>query len=200
MRTKFALITISLTLAAISATADAIPYPNTGTQNPATYTFTAASSGDIVAYFDGSGASYTETLGLEVNGVPTGITGLNNHTTAIGASLDLGHANAGDTLTFFINVLTTGNVWYSNQSLNADGANHVYSTAFSGNAAIPAGTYVGFEDLAVSVADFNYTDEQFVFSNTVTTVGSAPEPATLGLTLLTILCLGGLATRRAPRY
>jgi hypothetical protein len=174
-----------------------IPYPNPGTQNPVTYTFTASSSGDIIAYFDGSGASYTETLGLDVNGVSTGITGLNNHATALGTALDLGHANAGDSLTFFINVLTTGDVWYSNPSLNADGANHIYSTSFSGTPAIPAGTYVGFEDLAKSGSDFNYADEQFVFSNTTTSVGSAPEPSALGLTFLSLAGLGRLITSRA---
>jgi hypothetical protein len=187
---------LSLAFAAVSVTAATIPYPNPGTENPVTYTFTAASSGDIIAYFDGSGASYTETLGLDVNGVPTGITGLNNHSTAIGVALDLGHANAGDTLTFFIDVATTGSVWYSNPSMNADGANHVYSTSFPGTSTIPAGTYVGFEDLAKSVSDFNYADEQFVFSNTMTSIGSAPEPSTLALTLLTLLGLGGLAARR----
>jgi hypothetical protein len=80
--------------------------------------------------------------------------------------------------------------------MNADGANHVYSTSFPGTSTIPAGTYVGFEDLAKSVSDFNYADEQFVFSNTMTSIGSAPEPSTLALTLLTLLGLGGLAARR----
>lgn len=195
MRARFALAVLTL-CAAVSMNADVIPYPTAGTQNPATYTFTAASTGDVIAYFYGSGAAYTETLGLEVNGVETGITGLNNHATAIGTSLDLGHANAGDTLTFFIDVATTGSVWYSNPSLNSDGANHVYSTTFSGNGTIPAGTYVGFEDLAASVSDFNYADEQFVFTNTLTNAGAAPEPGTIGLMLLATAGLGGFAVRR----
>jgi hypothetical protein len=169
-------------LATVSLKAGTIPYPTPGTQNPTTYTFVAASTGPIVAYFYGTGAAYTETLGMDINGVPTGITGLNNHSTSVGTSLDLGTATAGDTLTFFIDVFNTGNVWYSNQSLNSDGANHVYSTSFAGNATIPAGTYVGFEDLAASVSDFNYADEQFVFTNTTGTVsGAVPEPASVWL-------------------
>jgi hypothetical protein len=52
------------------AYADAIPYPNVGTPNPAIYTFTATSTGDIVAYFAaGSTAAYDNQLGLLVNGV-----------------------------------------------------------------------------------------------------------------------------------
>ncbi len=178
--------------------ADSIPYPNPGTQSPNNYSFTATSTGAITAYFDGSGASYTEVLGLLVNGVPTGIVGLNNHSTPIGQSLDLGNANAGDSLDFFINVLTTGNTWYSNTALNSDGANHVYSTSFSGSSGIPAGTYVGFEDLAANVADYNYTDEQFVFTNT-TTNPSTPEPATAALCGLALLSLAA-ARRRKVRH
>ncbi len=188
--------TMCLAIVVVSANAGAIPYPNSGTQNPVTYSFVASSTGDVVAYFDGSGASYTEVLGLEINGVATGITGLNNHSTAVGTSLDLGSANAGDTLTFFIDVETTGNTWYSNESLNSDGANHIYSTSFSGNGTIPAGTYVGFEDLAAPVSDFNYTDEQFVFTNTTTTtVSGTPEPSTFGLMGLAFAGVGGLLVR-----
>src|SRR5690349_18969190 len=68
--------------------ADAIPYSTSGTPNPVTYTFTAASSGNITAYFAGSTASYDNELGMLVNGVSTGIIGLDNHTSAIGTSLN----------------------------------------------------------------------------------------------------------------
>jgi hypothetical protein len=98
------------------AEADTIPYPTPGTQNPTQYTFTATQSGDITAYFVGTGAEYTETLGMLVNGVSTGITGLENHNSSYGQSLNLGYANAGDTLVFYINVLTTGNTWYSHKA------------------------------------------------------------------------------------
>jgi hypothetical protein len=71
----------------------------------------------------------------------------------------------------------------------------VYSSAFSGNSTIPAGTYVGFEDLAASVSDFNYTDEQFVFSNT--SVAPTPIPAAVWLMLSGLGGLGFFA--RKPR-
>src|SRR5438445_9672217 len=66
------------------AVADPIPYPTSGAYNPVTYTFTAMASGNITAYFAGSTASYVNELGMLVNGVPTGIVGLNNHTSQIG--------------------------------------------------------------------------------------------------------------------
>ena len=67
-----------------------------------TYTFTAASTGDIIAYFaiPNVTASDTEEIGLLVNGVSTGVFGLDNHASYLGEAFDLGHANAGDTLTF----------------------------------------------------------------------------------------------------
>ncbi len=82
---------------------------------------------------------------------------------------------AGDQITFTLDVLNTSNTWYSQSSLNSDGANHVYSAAYGGSGTTPAGTYVGFEDLAAPHADFNYTDEQFV----VTDVSASPSPVPL---------------------
>ncbi len=184
---------------ATTLTAGIIPYPDKGTQNPLEYSLTAQTTGPITAYFYGSGAAYSETLGLFVNGISTGITGLNNHSSPIGQSLDLGHAKAGDSLDFFIDVADTQNTFYSNKSMNADGANHVYSTAFSGNSIIPAGTYIGFEDLALNVADFNYTDEQFVISNVSTTgpSSSTPEPESVALVGVAGLLLAALRRLRS---
>jgi hypothetical protein len=88
------------------ARADAIPYPNSGTPNTASYSFTAAATGEIIAYLAGGGASFDLQLGLLVNGVDTGVVGLDNKTSMIGQSLDLGHANAGDALTFVLHNLS----------------------------------------------------------------------------------------------
>jgi hypothetical protein len=180
--------------AASAASAATIPYPGIGV-NTEVYSLTAANTGAITAYFySRSDAAYTETLGLQINGVPTGITGLNNHTSSPGQSLILGYANIGDALTFFINVQDTDSIWYSNPSLNSDGINHVYSATFAGNTTIPAGTYVGFEDLARGVADYNYADEQFVFPNTALIVAT-PEPPSWALLGLEIAALFGILGR-----
>jgi hypothetical protein len=182
-----------LAVSAMAAQAGPIPYPNAGTMNPVTYAFTAAGTGDVVAYFWGSTAGYTSTLSLLVNGVDTGIDGLNNHTSAYGDSLNFGTVNAGDSLVFRLNVLSTGDAWYSNTGLNYDGVNHVYSTDFAGDSSIPAGTFVSFEDLPFG-GDFNYNDEDFVFTNVH---GEVPEP--ISALLLGAGLLGAVAVRRQKR-
>ena len=192
LKTTVAAALLTLT-AAGSAFADVIPYPGAGTQNPVTYTFTS-NGGDILAYFAGTGASYNETLGLLIDGVDSGITGLPNHGVNVGDSLDFGTIAAGKTLTFYINVVTTGDVFYSDKSLNTDGVNHVYSTSFSGSGSIPAGTYVAFEDLNGG-GDLNYFDETFVFTNVATTP-SVPEPANMALLVGGLGLLGFMARRR----
>jgi hypothetical protein len=181
--------------AATTASAVALPtYPTPGSENPVTYNFTAASTGDITAYFAGSTAAYTENLGLTINGVATGITGLVNHSSAYGDMLVLGHANAGDVLVFFTTVFTTGDTFYSDKSLNSDGVNHVYATGFGGDGVIPAGTYVAFEDLNGG-GDFNYHDETFVFTNVAGGGGTVPEPASWAL-MITGFGLVGMVLRR----
>ncbi|QYE33582.1 PEPxxWA-CTERM sorting domain-containing protein (plasmid) [Polymorphobacter sp. PAMC 29334] len=169
-------------------------YPTPGVENPILYTFTAASSDNLSAYFAGSGASYNETLGLLVNGVDTGISGLQNHTTPLGIALSFGDVTAGDALTFLINIQTTGATFYSQKSRNSDGANHVYSAPYAGgDYGSPAGTYVAFEDLPKGRSDFNYGDEQFVFTNVGTPV---PEPAAWALMLVGFGVVGAAMRRR----
>jgi hypothetical protein len=181
-----------LAVSALTAQAGPIPYPNPGTLNPVTYAFTAAGTGDVVAYFWGSTAGYTSTLSLLVNGVDTGIVGLNNHTSAYGEALNFGSVNAGDSLVFRLNVQTTGDFWYSDTGLNYDGVNHVYATDFAGDFVIPAGTFVAFEDLPFG-GDLNYNDEDFVFTN-IRDVRDVPEP--LSAMLLGAGLLGVVAIRR----
>ena len=166
--------TVAAGLAAAQfAFADAIPYPTSGSVNPTTYSFTASSNGDLIAYFAGSTAGYHNQLGVLVNGVDTGIYGLDDHASSLGDSLNFGHVNAGDSLVFVLKVFDLGNSWYSKQSLNYDGINHVYATPYTATSVtgdgiplgiIPPGTYVAFEDLPYG-GDLNYHDENFVFTN-----------------------------------
>lgn len=162
-----------------AAVAGTIPYPNPGTTNNQTCSFTAANTGDLSAYtYVLSSAGDNESLGLLVNGFDTGQTGLNDHTSAAGTRLDFGTVVAGSALTFYIRDFTTGLKFFSDPSLNPNGENHVYSTDYAGGSLVPAGTYVGFEDTPFNRnSDKNYADLQFVFTNTATQiVGAPPNP------------------------
>jgi len=186
------------------AFADIIPYPTPGLLNATTYSFTASSDGDLVAYFAGSTAGYHNQLGVLVNGVDTGLYGLDDHASFLGQSLDFGHVNAGDSLVFVLKVFDLGHNWYSDQSLNSDGVNHVYATPYTATSVtsdgiplgiIPPGTYVAFEDLPGG-GDRNYHDENFVFTN----VSGAEVPdssSTISLLGAAILSLGFFRRRLA---
>ncbi|MGB4499537.1 MAG: hypothetical protein WBI40_12685 [Methylococcaceae bacterium] len=141
-----------------------ISYYSGSKENLVTYNFTAANTGNVTAYFAGSDAAYTNTISLLVNGVDTGIVGLNNHTSKYGQSLNFGNVNAGDVLVFQLNVVSTKDTFFSDKSKNLDGLNHVYSSTFSGDSVIPAGIYIGFEDVKKATS-FDYNDENFVFTN-----------------------------------
>ena len=82
-------------------------------------------------------------------------------------------------------------------------SNQAYITAFTAadvSAAIPVtGTYVGFEDLLANGAsgrpsDFNYTDEQFVFTGISSS--AVPETGTYALLTSFILTGAGFLARR----
>ena len=202
MTLKSAILTGFLVFAASDAArAGYISYPTPGVENTFTYSFAATSSGDLSAYFLGSGASYDETLGVLINGVDSGIVGLDNHSSSLGEKLDFGPVTAGESLTFYIDVKTTGHDYYSDVSKNADGINHVYSTFYTADpsdvnlGAVPSGIYVGFEDLSPVFdghSDFNYADESFVFTNT-TAVSAVPLPASLSMLGSALLALAGLS-------
>ena len=181
------------------ARADYIPYGSAGSgttvgvENPTVYTFTAAASGHILAYFAGSTASFDNQLGLMVNGVDTGIYGLDNHSSVLGASLDFGFVSAGSTLVFILKNISGlspgGQMAFSDKSLNGPydggvGHQHVYATPYTGGGpiidSIPAGTFVSFEDLpAYWPPDWNYNDEDFVFTDVAVSTPDASSTITL---------------------
>jgi hypothetical protein len=169
-----------------------IPYPNRGFENSGTYSFTAINDGSVTAYFAGSAAGFSEVIGMLVNGIPTGIEGLNDHSSHIGDALVLGNVHVGDTIVFYDKEIERPepDTWYSDPASNPvkDGQ-HVYSTLYDGltdsilhvpAGVIPAGVYVGFEDLRRGLgSNFDYLDETFVVTNVATNV--TPLPATLPL-------------------
>jgi hypothetical protein len=190
-----------------------IPYPNPGTPNTVTYSFTAASDEHVIAYFAGSTAAFDNRLGLIVNGTMTAAGfGLDNHTSLRGDQFDLGFVHAGDSLVFVmeVNLGASGNV-YSDPSQNVAydsngtrGHNHIYSTDYQAgqissqgiNGPIPAGTFVSFEDQSFPNSDFNYNDEDFVFSNVMAQVAGVPEPASLTMLGIGASSLFGYGWRR----
>lgn len=197
---------VGVLIASLPAIASTISYQNVGVENKATYSF-QSNGGDISATYLGTGAAYEEKLGLLVNGKVVSPMIFEDHHTSIGSTFDFGSFAKGSTLTFFIKVQQNGQTFYSDASKNNDGANHIYSAAMPATSTTPASTYVGFEDLSANRklapdqeinVDYNYTDEQFSFTNVE--VSAVPLPASapmFGAALLGLAGLGYAAKRKA---
>ena len=149
----------------------------------------------VIATFLGDTASFSNDLFLELDefGLP-GIDGdssndlfiFNNDSSPIGSTVDLGSFDIGTELVFRLNVLNTGNDFFTGPGArNPDGEPHARAEAEW----LPNTTLVSFEDLLNG--PFNFNDLSFSFTNTTTTV---PEPTT------SLLLLGftgvGILTRR----
>ncbi len=199
MRTAVTSAIFGLSLLSSVAQAAIPVYPNSGTENPELYSFTAAADGDLVAYFTGSTGSFENILGLIVNGTDLAFSSLNSHLSAPGDSFNFGPVSAGDALVFYINVEGGIYTWASDKALNDDAANHVWSTAYDGgDFSIPEGIFVTFEDLPGSGSDFNYDDLGFVFTNVKTVIipNGVPEPAAWAMLIAGFGMIGSAMRRR----
>jgi len=206
MKTLKILAAAVIALFAAHAMAGSVPYQNVGHVAP-TNTFTATATGVITGYFVLGGSAsggyagdldYVQMLDLTNPSADTGWH-FDNQTTVAGATANFGNVQAGDVLEFQLRnayLTTTGNpngiILSSNPANSYDGLNHAYSTSFAGGTLngvnIPAGTYVGMEDLPESfygytgISDFNYNDDTFVFTDVGANDPSAtPEPGSLVL-------------------
>jgi len=168
-----------------------IPYPNPGAIAP-TNVFKAVATGNVTGYFYGSGAGDTDYIGM-FNVTTSTFSGwfFNNQTTAPGTSADFGPVSAGDALVFELWDVSSGLHFASVPALSADSINHAYATSFAGGG-IPAGIYLGMEDLPLGQYDLDYNDNQFVFQN----VAATPEPGTLAMLGSGILGLAGVVRRK----
>jgi hypothetical protein len=171
--------------------ADAIPYAHVGYLAP-DQLFTATDNGKVTAYFYASSAANDDKIILwdKTSGAMTAPS-LDNHGSAVGSSLSLS-VKAGDSLVFVLDDLTTGQYFSSVDyfdvaspaNYNDDGYNHAYFTPYSGGVnGIPAGTYIGMEDLGVTNlkpltgSDLDYNDDNIVVTNVTST--PTPEPSTI---------------------
>jgi hypothetical protein len=165
------------------------------------------SNGNVIATFVGQSAGFDSNLDVVAGDLTTSLFGpfFHNHLTIPGTTIDLGFYTAGTELIFRLNVLTTGDKFFSGPaSRNPDGVAHakVDDTIVAGS------TQVAFEDI-FGGGDRDYNDNVFSFSNvrvtatppaipvTPVTPPQVAEPGTLALFGLSLVGLGFARRRKA---
>ncbi len=152
--------------------------------NASTMTFQAIEDGEIYGYFAGATAGYDSKLSLTINGYQSEAF-IHDHLSVIGDRINFGFAHAGDTIVFNLEVLTTGDTFYSIPSLNPDSLlNHMRYAQHDNS------LFIGFEDLLYG-GDLDFDDNNAFFSN----ISAVPEPDAY-MVLLVGLLLVSLSVKR----
>jgi hypothetical protein len=177
MSFKFTLPALALAAAAFAAPAMAAEpiYAPVGTPNAATYSFVAAGTGPLTAYYlNGTSRSFTSRLVVLVNGVQLGSPAFTTSTAVAGDFVNFGNVNEGDEIEFKLQILSPASVagqeiWStigeSTPSTEDDGLQQIFSESwgggaysyspqanglgpvFNGNLAAGDYTFVAFEDI-----------------------------------------------------
>ena len=144
-----------------------------------------------IAYYYGFSAADTDTLSVwdvtTSSWVAQGF--FNNQTTAVGTTETLSGVAMGDVLELELYNEST-NTWLTSDPSSDPGdagVSHAYVTWYSANpldsdyiAGIPAGAFVGMEDLGAGQnSDYDYNDDQYVVTG-VSTYTGAGQPVPVG--------------------
>jgi hypothetical protein len=170
--------------------------------------FLAASTGNFTVRFNGSDAGYTDSIGLEVNGVmPTTFFDPNHPSPAsVGDVIDLGSVHAGDVLNLILNVHTGSGPDYTvssntldNAGLGSSGIGSLYNHVLLGSAL--GGKSFSFEDQMFPNSDYDYNDYSVVVCPDEVTQGGGtplPEPAVWAMMIVGFAGIG-FAARNSHR-
>lgn len=148
------------------------------------YRYYVAKEGTVSGFFGGQSAGYTSDLSFTAAGYADPTAVINNHTSQLGDMTVFGWYAAGTELTFKLAVHDTGDTFYSNKALNADGLEHMRALQFS----LPNGSFteftpvvfLGFEDL-MGGGDMDFNDSMAMFSNVI--MVPVPEPSSIAMLL-----------------
>ncbi len=148
------------------------------------YRYHVAKDGIVSGFFGGQSAGYTSDLSFTAAGYADPTAVINNHTAQLGDQTIFGWYAAGTELTFKLAVHDTGDTFYSNKALNADGIDHMRAMQFS----LPNGSFteftpvvfLGFEDL-LGGGNMDFNDSMAMFSNVI--MVPVPEPSSIAMLL-----------------